>query len=683
MTTHRDLPRRLVKGQKVALDSLDAGLGGLTVYLDSHGPAGAPFDVDLSVLLLDAGLRIRAESDFVFYNQPSTRDGAVHLRDKLTTSQDSDGDPAQISNVLTLELDDLPDAIERIAFIASVDDDQAAALDTCGSLSLRIQRTSDAADLVAFDISPGPERALVIGDVRRSEKHWQVSAGSDAYQGGLAAVVEAHGIEVAHSDEEHHDEEQHDEEQHDDEPVADDLPEDANAVHQDSTVPTEHAPVEPTAPSPSISMKRAAAPKLARDWNRTIPSGGQNDWQPSRLFPVAGIGSGEEQERRATSALLTVMRLVRDFGRALTVPLGAPRGSMTTFVEVPFGQDDEAYRPDGVIRVSGRAREWTALVEVKTSGGCLNAEQIDHYVGIAKSNGYDAVITISNELCGGDDEHPVAIDRRKLRKVSLFHLSWDQIRSVARLALQQEKVTDPSQRFVLEEFLRYMEHARSGMAGLTDMGQSWVKVRDGVKARTARANDKAVGDVSSRFDELVQHIGFEFTGLLGVDVGASPPRDAPDHASRRQQLADSGIVRGRLKVPGAIEEMVIGADIRTDRVNAAIQVSAPRGDTRPQTRVTWLLRQIPESSTTTLRIETVVAGGRNDGPVATIDSARKDPACLVPKDQRDIKGFLITLEMPMGAKRAAGTGTLIASMKNVSTTFYGDVVQHLRPWVRK
>jgi hypothetical protein len=37
----------------------------------------------------------------------------------------------------------------------------------------------------------------------------------------------------------------------------------------------------------------------------------------------------------------------------------------------------------------------------------------------------------------------------------------------------------------------------------------------------------------------------------------------------------------------------------------------------------------------------------------------------------------------MGSKRAAGTGTLIHSVKTVTNTFYADVVQHLRPWVAR
>jgi hypothetical protein len=52
----------------------------------------------------------------------------------------------------------------------------------------------------------------------------------------------------------------------------------------------------------------------------------------------------------------------------------------------------------------------------------------------------------------------------------------------------------------------------------------------------------------------------------------------------------------------------------------------------------------------------------------------------VPADQRDIRAFTLSLDLPMGSKRAAGTGTLIHSVKTVTNTFYADVVQHLRSW---
>jgi hypothetical protein len=50
----------------------------------------------------------------------------------------------------------------------------------------------------------------------------------------------------------------------------------------------------------------------------------EDAWLVARLIPTSGIAGADEQERRATSALLAVMCVVREFGRALTQPLGAP-----------------------------------------------------------------------------------------------------------------------------------------------------------------------------------------------------------------------------------------------------------------------------------------------------------------------------------------------------------------------
>ena len=54
----------------------------------------------------------------------------------------------------------------------------------------------------------------------------------------------------------------------------------------------------------------------------------QETWHEARLIATSGINGADEQERRATSALLAVMTAVREFGRALTKPLGAPAGNV-------------------------------------------------------------------------------------------------------------------------------------------------------------------------------------------------------------------------------------------------------------------------------------------------------------------------------------------------------------------
>lgn len=71
-------------------------------------------------------------------------------------------------------------------------------------------------------------------------------------------------------------------------------------------------------------------------------------WQPARLIPVVGIRGQEEQEKRATSSLLAVMRAVPEFGRALLVGLGTPRGRIETYTEVQLKDaDGKLSIPDG------------------------------------------------------------------------------------------------------------------------------------------------------------------------------------------------------------------------------------------------------------------------------------------------------------------------------------------------
>jgi hypothetical protein len=139
----------------------------------------------------------------------------------------------------------------------------------------------------------------------------------------------------------------------------------------------------------------------------------------ARLIPTSGINGADEQERRATSALLAVMSAVREFGRTLTQPLGAPAAAVQTFIEVPFELEGRKVIPDGLIRVVRGQRSWTALVEVKTGANALQAEQLENYLDVARDRGFDAVITISNEIPALPGQHPTAVDRRKVKKVAL------------------------------------------------------------------------------------------------------------------------------------------------------------------------------------------------------------------------------------------------------------------------
>jgi hypothetical protein len=73
---------------------------------------------------------------------------------------------------------------------------------------------------------------------------------------------------------------------------------------------------------------------------------GKQAWERPRLIPVSGVTGPDEQERRGVSALLAVINSVREFGRAITGPLGAPAGIPMAYIEVPFTSGEKKVWPE-------------------------------------------------------------------------------------------------------------------------------------------------------------------------------------------------------------------------------------------------------------------------------------------------------------------------------------------------
>ena len=96
------------------------------------------------------------------------------------------------------------------------------------------------------------------------------------------------------------------------------------------------------------------------------PAQVEDTWREARLLPTTGIGGQDEQELRATSSLLAVMRAVPEFGRSLLMLAGAPAGKVRTFMEVRLPTEDvKISRPDGAMIVERGKTRWVALLEVK------------------------------------------------------------------------------------------------------------------------------------------------------------------------------------------------------------------------------------------------------------------------------------------------------------------------------
>ncbi|TQM81250.1 hypothetical protein FHX81_3613 [Saccharothrix saharensis] len=403
----------------------------------------------------------------------------------------------------------------------------------------------------------------------------------------------------------------------------------------------------------------------------------------ARLIPTSGINGADEQERRATSALLAVMSAVREFGRALTQPLGAPAAPVQTFIEVPFELEGRKVIPDGLIRVVRGQRSWTALVEVKTGANELQVEQVENYLDVARDRGFDAVITISNEIPALPGQHPVAVDRRKLRKVALHHRSWTEVLCEAVMQKEHRGVADTDQAWILGELIRYLEHPRSGAMAFEDMGPAWVPLRESVRTGTLRATDRTAPEVALRFDALMRFACLQLGRRLGAEVTPALTRKElaePQTRVAKQvgQLVAEGKLTAGVHIPGTVGALQVTADLRAGRVSCHVDFDGPR-EGRPTTRVNWLVRQLKDAPET-VRLEAFALHGRGAGASELLRTVRGDPMALVVDPAKEIRGFRVAISVPLGSKRGTGRNSFIDSVLGAVASFYEEVVQNLKPW---
>ncbi|MEU0058447.1 TerD family protein [Streptomyces sp. NPDC006334] len=147
------------------------------------GP-GVP-DADASALLLVGG-KVRSDSDFVFYNQPTHSSGAVRHEGK----RDAGG---QVTDTLLVDLARVEPAIETVVLAASAD---GGAFGQVPGLYVEVR---DAANTVVarFDSTGATvETAFVLGEFYRRQGAWKFRAVGQGYGSGLEGLATDFGIAV-------------------------------------------------------------------------------------------------------------------------------------------------------------------------------------------------------------------------------------------------------------------------------------------------------------------------------------------------------------------------------------------------------------------------------------------------------------------------------------------------------
>lgn len=322
----------------------------------------------------------------------------------------------------------------------------------------------------------------------------------------------------------------------------------------------------------------------------------------ARLFPVLADTS---REGRATSIFLACLANVREFADELLSSVGRGIGitsKVSAYTEICFNNSTgkTKFRPDGLIVVETGRSNWSALIESKIGNAELSRDQIESYLKLARENGIDAVITISNQHATSSADHPVKIDGKLLGKAALYHWSWMDILTTADLLLTNGRVQDREQKIMLNEFRRFLSHDSTGVKGFDRMPSEWPKlIADLGTGAQITAQSEILTSVVRAWHLELRDLSLILSRQIGVPVSVKLSKQEARHPEERLKndcaaFCNSHCLSALLMIPEAAVDIEITVDVRSRTLAAGAKLLAPKDRKSTSARLNWLLRQISE-----------------------------------------------------------------------------------------
>lgn len=404
----------------------------------------------------------------------------------------------------------------------------------------------------------------------------------------------------------------------------------------------------------------------------------------ARLFPVLADTS---KEGRTLSILLACFETVNCFGKSLLADLGIKVGVRTqiqTFTEVVLKKGgDKPLRPDGLIVLKSGSTTWTALVEAKVGNSDLSAEQLESYLEIAKLNGIDMLITISNQFAPLPTHHPVQLSATSLKKASVAHWSWMYLLTQATLQLGNDEIIDREQRVILNEMVRFLLHPSAGVKGFDQMPSSWTDIVGTVQtggsiAVKSEAAQEVVGAWYQETRDVSLILGRQLSEEVSVKVSRAHLNDpALRMKADLQFLATDFCLRSEFNVPNAASPIEVCADIRKRSLFVSMRISAPTDRKSTKARLTWLLKQLQKSTPEGIHIR-LFWPGRGPFTQHALTTLRDKPE-LAEEAGKVVSSFEVVFARDLGA-RFAQRKNFIVDIEKTIPEFYEQVGQHLKAW---
>ncbi|WP_306131163.1 hypothetical protein [Roseivivax marinus] len=405
----------------------------------------------------------------------------------------------------------------------------------------------------------------------------------------------------------------------------------------------------------------------------------------ARLFPILAETS---KEKRVASIFLAVMTQIPAMAEEILGRVGVRVGKRTrvrAFTEVVLKEKVvDGCRPDGLLIVDTGRTQWSALIEAKIGRNELTAEQVSKYAELAKANGIDAVITISNQFVSRADHSPVSISKTLLRKVGLFHWSWSYLATACEILEYQKTVTDTEQVYLLRQLNHFLAHPATGVERFTQMTPSWKDVtqavlNDGALKKTAPEVEAVAASWVQEERDLCLHM----SSHVGQAVSTRVERKfTDDPAARLKNLIETLVSRQTLssviRVPNCASEMDVCVDLARRTVAVSMALKAPGDKKSTKARINWLLRMLPDDDDRLL----VRAHWPGRGAPTTKDlkTLRDDPTAIQNDNPETTPHSFEVLLVENLGKRFSGRRTFIEDIERIVPSFYDLVGVNLKAW---
>ena len=187
----------LTKGERFNLSKETPDLNKLAIALGWQVSQTAQnCDIDASVFMLAAGGRIPDEKYFVFYNNLTSPDAAVHHSGDSRNGQ-IEGD----DETVYVDLSKINSAIEEIVFVVTLHEGQQKnqSFSLVTSAFIRLYNSETGSELVRYNLNQifSQETALEFGRLYQKNGEWRFQAVGQGYNAGLQSFVDKYYVENA------------------------------------------------------------------------------------------------------------------------------------------------------------------------------------------------------------------------------------------------------------------------------------------------------------------------------------------------------------------------------------------------------------------------------------------------------------------------------------------------------